>query len=115
IEDNGTKWRGRMGNDGRFIIFDKPEHGIRAIARILNTYQDKYGINTLEGIILRWAPPHENDTDSYIKHAEKELKISRHTPIGAQHYESLIKVIIKHENGVQPYSDKVIQDGIAAA
>jgi len=104
-----------MGNDGRFIIFDKPEHGIRAIARILNTYQDKYGINTLEGIILRWAPPHENDTDSYIKHAEKELKISRHTPIGAQHYESLIKVIIKHENGVQPYSDKVIQDGIAAA
>lgn len=115
IEDNGTAWRGRMGNDGRFIIFDTPENGIRAIARILNTYQSKYGINTLHGIIHRWAPSHENNTEAYIQHAEKELKISRHTPIGFQHLESLIKVIIKHENGVQPYSDKVIRNGIAAA
>lgn len=115
IEDNGTQWRGRLGNDGRFIIFDKPEHGIRAIARILNTYQSKYNITTLEGIINRWAPPHENNTDAYISHAEKSLKISRHTPIGFQHYEPLIKVIIKHENGVQPYSDEVIRNGIAAA
>lgn len=115
IEDNGTPWRGRQGNDGRFIIFDKPENGIRAIARTLNTYDNKYGINTLERIISRWAPPFENNTESYIQHAERALKISRHTPIGAQHKAGLIKVIIQHENGVQPYSDKVIHDGIAAA
>lgn len=115
IEDNGTPWRGRVGDDGRFIIFDKPENGIRAIARTLDTYNNKYGINTLERIISRWAPPIENNTDAYIAHAEKALKISRHTPIGEQHKAALIKVIIKHENGMQPYSDKVIYDGIAAA
>ncbi|MBE4607425.1 structural protein [Vibrio navarrensis] len=115
IEDNGTAWRGRMGNDGRFIIFDTPENGIRAIARIIQTYRTKHGLNTLEGIINRWAPPHENNTDAYIRHAEKALNILRHEAIGQQHLEPLIKVIIKHENGVQPYSDKVIRDGIAAA
>ncbi|MBF4328050.1 structural protein P5, partial [Vibrio anguillarum] len=71
IEDNGTPWRGRMGNDGRFIIFDSPVNGIRALARILNTYKVKHGLNTIEGIINRFAPPVENDTNSYIAHAEK--------------------------------------------
>jgi len=115
IEDNGTPWRGRQGNDGRFVIFDTPENGIRAIARILDTYINKHGINTLEGIISRWAPPVENDTESYIKHAEHALNISRNTPIGEHHKADLIKVIVQHENGQQPYSDKVIYDGIAAA
>ncbi|WP_406733440.1 structural protein P5 [Vibrio scophthalmi] len=115
VEDNGTPWVGRKGNDGRFIIFDRAENGIRAIARILLTYEKKYGINTLNDIISRWAPPVENNTEAYIQHAERELKISRHTPIGEQHKAALIKVIIKHENGQQPYSDKVIYDGIKSA
>lgn len=115
IEDRGTPWRGYVGSDGRFIIFDQAENGIRAIARILKTYNDKYQVNTLQKIIERWAPPFENDTEAYIRHAERELKISRHVPIGEQHKAALIKVIIKHENGQQPYSDKVIHDGIRAA
>ncbi|WP_406733481.1 structural protein [Vibrio scophthalmi] len=115
IEDRGTPWRGYVDNDGRFIIFDTPVNGIRAIARILDTYRSKYGVTTLDSIIKRWAPPFENDTESYIKHAERELQISRHVPVGEQHKAALIKVIIKHENGQQPYSDKVINDGIRAA
>lgn len=114
IEDNGTPWRGRVGNDGRFIVFDNPVNGIRAISRILDTYSSN-GFTTLEKIISRWAPPVENNTESYIQHAEKALKLTRYTPIGEQHKAALIKVIIQHENGVQPYSDKVIYDGIAAA
>ncbi|ASF93720.1 structural protein [Vibrio anguillarum] len=115
IEDNGTPWRGRMGNDGRFIIFDSPVNGIRALARILNTYKVKHGLNTIEGIINRFAPPVENDTNSYIAHAEKVVGVPRNMPLTPDKYPSLIKVIIKHENGVQPYSDEVINAGIAAA
>ncbi|MGF1855337.1 structural protein [Vibrio anguillarum] len=115
IEDNGTPWRGRMGNDGRFIIFDSPVNGIRALARILNTYKAKHGLNTIEGIINRFAPPVENDTNSYIAHAEKVVGVPRNMPLSPDKYPSLIKVIIKHENGVQPYSDEVINAGIAAA
>lgn len=115
IEDNGTPWRGRMGNDGRFIIFDSPVNGIRALARILNTYKVKHGLNTIEGIINRFAPPVENDTNSYIAHAEKAVGVPRNMPLTPDKYPSLIKVIIKHENGVQPYTDEVINAGIAAA
>lgn len=115
IEDNGTPWRGRMGNDGRFIIFDSPVNGIRALARILNTYKAKHNLNTIEGIINRFAPPVENDTNSYIAHAEKVVGVPRNMPLTPDKYPSLIKVIIKHENGVQPYSDEVINAGIAAA
>ncbi|MCZ8488588.1 hypothetical protein O9992_19360 [Vibrio lentus] len=34
IKDKWYTVKGRTGNDGRFITFDKPENGIRAIARI---------------------------------------------------------------------------------
>ena len=115
IEDTGTKWRGRLGNDGRFIIFDNPVNGVRAMARILKTYREKYNISTIESIINRWAPPHENDTGAYIAHAEKALDTPRNMPLTSDKYAALIKVIIKHENGLQPYDDGVINAGIAAA
>lgn len=114
--NNAYQWRGEVGRDDLdFVVFDAPENGIRAIARTLNTYSNKYGINTLKDIISRWAPSIENNTEAYIQHAEQALKISRHTPIGEQHKADLIKVIIQHENGSQPYSNKVIYDGIRAA
>ena len=50
----------------RFAQFENVDYGIRAIYRILKTYREKHGLNTIEGIINRWAPPNENDTDSYI-------------------------------------------------
>lgn len=115
IEDNGTPWNGRLGNDGRFIIFDSAVNGIRAIARILNTYRSKYGLDTIEGIISRWAPSVENDTNAYIAHAEKALNTPRNMPLTKAQTADLIKVIILHENGEQPYSDGVIHAGIAAA
>ncbi len=115
IEDNGTPWRGRLGNDGRFIKFDTPENGIRAMARILNTYRFTHGLTTVEQIINRWAPPVENDTGAYIAHAAQAVGVSPTQTINDANIPALIKVIIKHENGVQPYSDKVIYDGIAAA
>lgn len=124
IEDTGTKWRGRLGNDGRFIIFDSPVNGIRAMYKVLTTYRNKYdgvagvggkGYDTISEIINRWAPPHENDTGAYIAHAEKALDTPRNMPLTSDKYAALIKVIIKHENGLQPYDDGVINAGIAAA
>lgn len=116
------KWNGEVGRDNKdFVIFDTPVNGIRAIARTLHTYKTKHGLNTIEGIISRWAPPlgndgkFENDTNSYIAHAEKAVGVPRNMPLTPDKYPSLIKVIIKHENGVQPYTDEVINAGIAAA
>jgi hypothetical protein len=59
-------WQGEVGNDGRFAVFDTMANGIRALAKQLLVYQDKYGIKTARGVVSRWAPPNENNTDGYL-------------------------------------------------
>ena len=115
IEDNGTAWKGYTGNDGRYVIFDHPEYGIRAMNRILNTYASKYGLRTIRGIIHRWAPPVENLTDSYVSAVSQRVGVGPDVELSGQHRADLIAAIIHHENGQQPYTDEVIERGMALA
>ncbi|MDF2185464.1 structural protein [Grimontia hollisae] len=115
IEDNGTPWQGRQGHDGRFIIFDGPVNGIRAMYKVLMTYRHRYRLDTVRGIINRWAPPFENNTEAYINHVANRLGVTPDTPLGLGDYPQLLKSIIKHENGVQPYDDSTIHAAIASA
>ena len=55
-----------VGSSTGFQQFDTPEAGIKAIDENLKAYGTKHKINTLRGVINRWAPPSENDTDSYL-------------------------------------------------
>lgn len=105
------KWQGQVGSDGAFVIFDRPENGIRAMGRILNSYAAR-GVDTVREVITTWAPPVENNTTSYIS------AVARACGVGADQVPNrllLVKAIIRHENGQQPYSDFQLQTGIAAA
>lgn len=66
----GSNWRGLIsdteGTDESFCQFQDPVYGLRAMVKIIFTYQDKYGLNTIESIIHRYAPPNENNTQGYI-------------------------------------------------
>lgn len=115
----GCAWQGlKVGGkeiDKEFCVFIEPEYGIRAMAKILRNYSSIYKINTVGGIIHRWAPPSENDTVSYIKHVSKALKVDADETINVKDDNvmlALIKAIIKHENGEQPYSDELILKGV---
>ena len=57
-----------------FVQFDDPVYGIRAIARIMKSYE-REGINTLAKAIDRWAPPNENNSQAYID------DVCAHTPV----------------------------------
>lgn len=66
------KWAGQSGIDGSpggpFAIFDNRVSGWRAGVVCLLAYQDKHGINTIDGIVNRWAPGSDgNDTEAYGK------------------------------------------------
>ena len=118
IENNGIEWNGLSSQqtDNRFYQFQAPEYGIRAMARILNNYQIKYGLNTVRGLIDRWAPPHENDTGSYAEHVAHAAGLHPDQPIEvSEHLSAIIPVMIKHENGLQPYSQAQIETGISMA
>ncbi len=116
IRGASYQWQGEVGRDDKnFVVFSSPVWGVRAMYRTLMTYRNKHGLDTPAGIINRWAPPSENVTSSYVNHVASVLDVAPDAPIPLEKYADLIKVIIKHENGVQPYDDGVIYAGIAAA
>lgn len=113
----GEKWQGlaEVQSDSSFCVFVTPEWGIRALCRILRNYQKKYGLNDVRAIINRFAPPVENDTDSYIYAVCRTLGVNQNEHIDLKDTKTmlkLLKAIIRHENGEQPYSDVVLLKGI---
>lgn len=106
------------GNDPRFATFRTPEDGIRATARNLLTYQRQHGLDTVEGILNRWAPPAENDTGAYVGQVARSLGVEPNQQLDLSNPETLrglTAAIIQHENGMQPYTDAQLQEGVGAA
>ena len=114
-----SPWEGEIsGADARFASFATPEHGIRALGKNLLAYQDKHGIDTVEGIISRWAPASENDTRAYVAAVAKAVGVAPGAKIDLHDTKTLTgitKAIIAFENGRQPYTDQQISLGLAAA
>jgi len=118
IRYDGTLWQGETGQDGGgFVTFDTPEHGIRALAKVLISYQTKHGLTTIGQMINRWAPPVENDTDAYVVAVCKACSASPSNPytLTPSRLATLAAAIIHQENGEQPYSDAVIETGVDSA
>lgn len=118
--EKGEPWQGLTDpqTHPRFCSFKGPEWGIRAMARILIRYFDHYDISTVRGVVTRWAPPSENNTPAYVKSAAQRSGFDPDEPLNLQTYECLepvIKAIIFHENGKQPYPQAVIDHGLMLA
>lgn len=121
IDRTNIPWQGMavdQSGDPRFIIFKSAEWGIRAICRILLNYYTNDGCKTIRQIIQRWAPPEENNTDAYVDAVARDCGCGPDDPVDARDAQvmaGLVKAIIQHENGQQPYADLVIQQGLALA
>lgn len=117
IRRNATAWQGMAPEqtDPSFVQFISAEYGIRAIAKIMRSYK-ALGLNTVREVIRRWAPPTENNTDAYIASVCAECSVEADDTVDLDAVmDLLIKAIIWHENGVQPYTDEQINTGIALA
>lgn len=119
-----NKWQGQIGkestgNPPRFAVFQTHEHGIRALALLLTTYQDRHNCRTIRQFIQRWAPSSENNTDAYVSQVARHMKVESGDYILDIHeYEDLrplVEAIITHELGGQPYPDSVIDEGLRLA
>lgn len=116
IERTLTLWQGMnpdQSGDERFVVFASPAYGVRAMARIIRNYMGR-GLTSVRAIINTWAPPIENDTDSYVNAIASSLGVNADEPLD---YDSaiipLLKAITQHENGMQPYADSVFASGVA--
>lgn len=72
------------------------------------------GYRSVAQILTRYAPSIENDTASYIASVSQRLGVDPRAPLALNDatLAALVKALIQHENGVQPYSDDIIQLGI---
>lgn len=77
IRHSADRFQGEIaGTDESFKTFSSIAYGYRAAFVILATYLSR-GWNTLEKIIFHWAPPTENDTESYLSRVEKLSGVPR--------------------------------------
>ncbi|MFV8904592.1 hypothetical protein ABQ333_04970 [Serratia fonticola] len=114
-------WEGQTGSDGRFAKFATPEHGIRALGKNLLSYNRLHGLDTVGGIITRWAPPKENKTEAYIKAICDRLGVGANDQIDVTNPRTLAELcagIIRQENGkdsASTISADQISNGVSAA
>ncbi len=96
---------GFSGSDGRFAKFNTPEAGVGAANKLLDTYQNKYGLNTPAGIVGRWAPAGDgNNVSAYAGNVAKQLGIGPNDPVPPEMRPQLISAMGQHENG-RPIGD----------
>lgn len=117
IRYNGIEWKGLANppSDGAFCIFITPLFGLRALGMVLRNYNRYYGIRTIKRIIERFAPSTENNTAAYINSVCKATGYGDSEQLDLENNAVLVplmKAIIKHENGKQPYTDEQIEMGL---
>jgi len=111
-----VKWVGQIdGADNEFVTCEHPMWGLRMIGKVLLIYHhyrtasDGSAIDTVQEVIDRWAPPSENDTDAYAAHVRDLLNVEKGEVIDLDERPvlvTLMRAIVKHENGSDPYPER---------
>ena len=122
IEYNvANRWQGQVGIEpgGRFATFETHVWGIRAMAVLLIAYQDRHGLRTVQRIVSRWAPAADgNAVAAYVGHVceimgrAKDAALDLHTHADL---EPLVRAIITHELGGQPYDQPTLDEALRLA
>ena len=85
VRQYGQGFEGDVGEEDSFIKFEDPRYGVRAADKVLSTYGRDYGIDTIEDVISRYAPPSDdNPTQAYIDFVSGKTGIGRSEEIDLQ-------------------------------
>lgn len=102
------QWNGQTGTDSAgYATFASPQDGWNAAHQNLISYATHHGINTVQGVIGRWAPAGAdgNDPAAYAATVSKALGVDPTAPINLQDAgtrEKLLSAMANVELG-QPY------------
>jgi hypothetical protein len=119
IRPGSEPWKGQIAiDDHNFCVFDTEVDGLRALAKQLLAYHDHHGLTTIRQYIDRWAPPVENDTGHYVSDVCARCMSGPDDAYDLHHAPDLdliMKAIVHHEQGQQPYTDAQFDEAIADA
>lgn len=124
----GIKWQGQLGLelvppghcfDPRFARFDTPVNGIRALAKQLLVYEDRYDLRSPRKWVNRWAPGSDNNNDdSYLAFVCQSTGAGPDQDIDLHDLDDLCSVVIAfigEENGRCLYDKDTIQAACRSA
>ena len=110
--------QGAIGTDGRFGVYGTMEAGVAADTKQLLLYQDRDGLNTVRGIISKWAPKTDgNDVASYVAQVSKQMGVDPDAPLNLHDTttaQSLVMAMARRESGMN-LDTGVAQRGVAMA
>ena len=100
IEYNAA-FMGCIGSDGRFCIFENCAYGYRAWLKLMHTYREQDGCDTLRKIIMRYAPPVENNSDAYMSGVSTGTRIGLDDalPTDSASWQRIAKYFFNEEAG----------------
>lgn len=104
-------------DDERFCTFSHAKYGVRAMCKIFFSYARR-DVRTIEKIISTWAPPHENNTEQYIKNVSSWTGIgTKKAPdlSSAEDLANLCMAIARQENGTIGFDKSVYLEGARLA
>jgi GH24 family phage-related lysozyme (muramidase) len=113
-----NEWEGRVppaqNTDGHFEQFTTYTFGIRALIILLRNYI-RGGRNTITKVFEAYAPPAENNTQSYIRFVAGRLGISADDTLSVTKntLKELSQAIAKMENGEECINDAQFEEGFA--
>lgn len=93
-------FKGCIGDNKGFCNFTTMGFGYRALLVLLTTYFTKYGLTTIRGIISRYAPPNENNTEGYINLVSRKTGFAADKVLSKEDLIKLIPAIALQENSI---------------
>lgn len=130
---HGPPWNGLAEDQwhSEYSAFKSPQYGIRAIVRVLMTYQRPppkgHGLKTLREMISRYAPhrgthsdgeQYENPTEAYIANVSQWAGLDPDEPVDLKNrcvVLAIVRGIIRQENGRVDYEHRTIAEGVDMA
>ena len=120
MHDPNFGWQGEIiptaDPQKRLCQFNSAHNGIRAGAKNLLNQQLIHKLNTWTSIIMKYAPPFENNTGSYILAMCRATGTEPNDPLDLTNpdlLETACRCVIMHEQGSCPFTDDQIAAAIA--
>jgi hypothetical protein len=119
IRQSSVQWAGMAPEqDGPFVRFATPEAGIMAMSKNLDSYARRHGLTSIEGIVNRWAPPSENNTNGYVKRVADAMGVDPTQPLNLSDpavKSALMEAMATVEAGKKHYTRDQIASVISGA
>ena len=120
IRHSKDDWQGKAAVqvDQSFVTFDGPEWGIRAMHKVLQSYQ-RSGKMTIAAMIGTWAPAADhNDTGVYVARVAAAVGVAPTVPVNVMDYAiagKMIPAMIAVECAGYAYPRAVVDEGLRRA